>query len=510
MVCVLVSVGGSAHGAPVFWLRVRVFVSDSVGVWGRLAALLALCAMLSVVLAVAGPSAHAQADWNQIGADIDGEAANDQSGYSVATNAAGDTVIIGATGNDDYAGHARVFTLIDGVWVQVGADIDGEAAGDESGFSVAMNAAGDTVIIGALNNDGVNGNIAGHARVFTLADGVWVQVGADIDGENADDKSGYSVAMNAAGTTVIIGALFNDGNGTDASGHARVFTLADGVWVQVGADIDGEAAGDQSGWSVAMNAVGDTVIIGATSNDGNGDRSGHARVYELTGGVWVQVGADIDGEAEFDWSGYSVAMDAVGDTVIIGAIYNDVAGDSSGHARVFTLTGGVWVQVGVDIDGVAEGDNSGRSVAMNAAGTRVAIGAVGNDDNGSNSGHARVFTLTDGAWVQVGADIDGEAVGDNSGLSVAMNSSGYAVIIGAPYGNGNSSGHARVFRSAPEPTKSSEAGFAVAVPYPGPFTQMPEPAGAPYGRGTVPNPVAVSPETPTAEPPAAPVPSFTG
>ena len=149
---------------------------------------------------------------------------------------------------------------------------------------------------------------------------------------------------------------------------------------------------------------------------------------------------------------------------------------------------------------------------MNDAGTTVIIGAYGNDDNGEDSGQARVFTLTDGAWVQVGADIDGEAVGDNSGLSVAMNSSGYAVIIGAPYndGNGDGSGHARVFRSAPEPTPTREAGFAVAVPYPGPFTQMPEPAGAPYGWGTVPNPVAVSPETPTAEPPAAPVPSFTG
>ncbi|MDG1087678.1 MAG: hypothetical protein P8P20_08075, partial [Acidimicrobiales bacterium] len=155
---------------------------------------------------------------------------------------------------------------------------------------------------------------------------------------------------------------------------------------------------------------------------------------------------------------------------------------------------------------------SGYSVAMNAAGDRVIIGARLNDDNGSNAGQARVFTLTDGAWVQVGADIDGEAADDQSGRSVAMNSSGYAVIIGALYndGNGSNGGHARVFRSAPEPTPSSEAGFAAPVPYPGPFTQTPEPAGAPYGWGTTPNPVAVSPETPTAEPPAAPVPSFTG
>ena len=136
-------------------------MSGSVGVWGRLAALWVLCAMLSAVLVVAGPSADAQADWSQIGADIDGETADDESGWSVAMNAAGDTVIIGAPyndGNGDNAGQARVFTLTDGVWVQVGADIDGETADDQSGWSVAMNAAGDTVIIGAPYNDG-NGDI---------------------------------------------------------------------------------------------------------------------------------------------------------------------------------------------------------------------------------------------------------------------------------------------------------------------------------------------------------------
>ena len=154
--------------------------------------------------------------------------------------------------------------------------------------------------------------------MFTLTDGVWVQVGADIDGENAYDNSGYSVAMNAAGDTVIIGATYNDGNG-DNSGQARVFTLTDGVWVQVGADIDGETADDWSGWSVAMNAAGDTVIIGAPYNADNGDNAGHARVFTLTDGVWVQVGADIDGENADDQSGWSVAMNAAGDTVIIGA-----------------------------------------------------------------------------------------------------------------------------------------------------------------------------------------------
>ena len=108
---------------------------------------------------------------------------------------------------------------------------------------------------------------------------------------------------------------------------------------------------------------------------------------------------------------------------------------------------------------------------MNAAGDTVIIGATGNDGNGNDSGQARVFTLTDGVWVQVGADIDGETADDHSGRSVAMNSSGYAVTIGAPCndGNGDSSGHARVFRSAPEPTPNFRGWVCCGGPVSGAF-----------------------------------------
>ena len=51
--------------------------------------------------------------------------------------------------------------------------------------------------------------------------------------------------------------------------------------IQLGADIDGEAAYDESGWSVSMNAAGDRVAIGATHNDGGpGNNGGHVRVFE--------------------------------------------------------------------------------------------------------------------------------------------------------------------------------------------------------------------------------------
>jgi LPXTG-motif cell wall-anchored protein len=146
--------------------------------------------------------------------------------------------------------------------------------------------------------------------------------------------SGYSVAMSGDGSRIAIGARNNDGNGSNA-GHVRVYTLINGTWTQTGADIDGEAAGDRSGYSVAMSKDGSRIAIGAPNNDGTGSDAGHVRVYTLISGTWTQIGADIDGEADDDYSGYSVAMSGDGSRIAIGAINNDGKGSNAGHVRVF-------------------------------------------------------------------------------------------------------------------------------------------------------------------------------
>ena len=80
----------------------------------------------------------------------------------------------------------------------------------------------------------------------------------------------------------------------------------------------------------------------------------------------------------------------------------------------------------------------------------MAIGAIYNDDGGTNAGHVRIHRWDGSAWMQIGKDIDGEMAGDNSGSgrSVSMSSDGSIVAIGAPYndGNGSDAGHVRVYR----------------------------------------------------------------
>ncbi|HNS43219.1 MAG TPA: hypothetical protein PKN22_10710, partial [Taishania sp.] len=326
--------------------------------------------------------------WAQKGLDIDGEAIDDQFGSAISMPNA-NTVAIGANGNDgtgSSAGHVRVYSWNGTAWTQKGLDIDGEAAGDQSGFSVSMPDE-NTVAIGALFNDGSATN-AGHVRIYSWNGTAWVQKGLDIDGEAANDQSGYSISMPDA-NTVAIGAIYNSGAGFEF-GHTRIYSWNGTAWVQKGLDIDGEAANDRSGWSVSMGDA-NTVAISARYNDGNGSNSGHVRVYSWNGTTWTQQGMDINGEVAGDHSGWSVSM-ANANTLAISAIYNDGNGTDAGHTRIYSWNGSAWMQKGMDIDGEVAGDMSGYCVSMGDANT-VAIGARFNDGSATNAGHVRVFSM---------------------------------------------------------------------------------------------------------------------
>jgi len=404
-------------------------------------------------------------EWKQLGLDIGGEAAGDNSGGTVSLSADGTRVAIGAQFNDEAgtnAGHVRVYQFLNDAWSKIGDDIDGEAAGDNSG-SVRLSGDGSTVAIGARGNDGTGtGTDAGHVRVYKFLNDAWSKIGDDIDGEATEDYSGTSVSLSYDGTVVAISAPSNDGTSgstSDFRGHVRVYQFLNDAWSKIGDDIDGEAAGDNSGASVSLSGNGLTVAIGAIGNDGTTgtatDGRGHVRVYEFLDEAWSKIGDDIDGEAAGDFFGAQVSLSYDGSRVAIGAPNNDgttsSATDGRGHVRVYELNGTAWAQLGLDIDGEAAGDVSGGTVSLSADGTRVAIGARNNDGTTGTAtdgrGHVRVYEFLNNAWVQLGLDIDGEEAGDFSG-SVSLSGDGSRVAIGARNndGTGTDAGHVRVYQ----------------------------------------------------------------
>ena len=131
----------------------------------------------------------------------------DKFGYAVAVD--GDIAVIGAYQDDDNgvdSGAVYVFSRVEGVWTQAAklTAFDGEAY-DNFGISVAVD--GDTVVVGAPGNDGAGAD-SGSVYVFTRdSNGEWSQKKklTDEDGE-AGDWFGYSVAVDTAAHTALVGA----------------------------------------------------------------------------------------------------------------------------------------------------------------------------------------------------------------------------------------------------------------------------------------------------------------
>ena len=409
---------------------------------------------------------------DQMGSDIDGEAADDRFGVSVSLSDDGTIVAIGGGKNDAGAtdgGHVQVYQYSGGAWSQLGDDINGDAATEQSGWAISLSSDGTIVAIGAPLNEGTPGRV----KVYQYSSGAWSQLGSDIDGEAADDQFGRSVSLSSDGTILAIGARYNDGNG-DNAGRVQVYQYSSGAWSQLGADIDGEAVHDEFGRSVSLSSDGTILAIGAPGNDAGGYRAGHVRVYQYSSGAWSQLGDDIDGEAADDRSGGSVSLSSDGTILAIGAPFNDESGSDAGHVRVYQYSSGTWSQLGDDIDGEAADDRSGYSVSLSSDGTKLAVGAHQNDGNGTNAGHVRVHQYSSGTWSQLGADINGETagnpdLGDKSGWSVSLSSDGTKVAIGAPLndGNGTNAGHVRVYSittSTPTTTISTPSASGPRVP----------------------------------------------
>ena len=411
----------------------------------------ALTLLLPVLLPVTAvaPAAAASSTWGQVGGDVVSLVAGDQSGRAVSMNTDGTRIAVGAPYHEGDTGTVRIYDwdADSSSWVQLGADIDGEAAGDQAGISVSLSGDGDRVAIGAPLNDG-NGSDSGHVRVYEWDDDAssWVQLGADLDGEATLDNSGSSVSLSSDGTRVAIGAHKNDGGGADA-GHVRVFQWDSGTsqWDKVLDDIDG-AADDWSGYSVSLSLDGSWLAISAPMHNSS---EGTVRIYQATGSGWTQSGGDIDGEAGGDESGQSVSLSSDGTRVAIGAHKNDGNGADAGHVRIYDWNGSAWTQAGGDIDGEAAGDQAGVSVSLSSDKNRVAIGAYlhdGNDGNDEDSGQVRIYDWNGSAWSQVGSSLDGEADTDYSGYSVSLAGDGSRVAIGAILSDDGApqGGHVRV------------------------------------------------------------------
>ena len=241
-----------------------------------------------------------------------------------------------------------------------------------------------------------------------------------------------------------------------ASAAAPVANTDPGLMAAVSAVLPPDASeGDLYGWSVAIS--GDTAVIGAISDDGNGPGVGSAYVFTRFGTVWTQQAKlTLPDGPQYRYFGYAVAIS--GDTAVVSAATEHPnPGDDfppTGSAYVFTRSGVTWTrQAKLTPAGAAPGYDYGLSVAV--SGDTVAIGSPGNSQpygQPGGAGTVYVFKRTGTTWTQqaklAASDGSGSSVssaGDGFGSSVGL--TGDTAIVGSPRDDdqGDGSGSAYIF-----------------------------------------------------------------
>jgi Flp pilus assembly pilin Flp len=387
--------------------------------------------------------------WMQIGSSINGEAAGDGSGRSVSINSNGTVIAIGANYNQgsgpsatSAGGHVRVYENVNGNWAQIGSDIDGDG-GDQTGQYVSLSQDGSTVAVGEPIS-AVNGSLSGQVRVFRKVNNNWTQMGNSINGDSFNWQTG-SVSLSSDGSILAVGSRGADVSGLGPfSGKARIYTFQSGNWVQIGNDINASGQADYFGVSISLSSDGSIVAVGAIG-DISVNEIGYISVFQNIAGTWTQIGSNINGTTPAGEFGNSVGLSADGSTVATGE-YLSLPG---GSAKVFKNVNGIWTQIGNTILGNA-GDFLGYSVSLSANGNVLGVGAYGSDVNGVDAGRTIVFENQSGNWIQIGNVINGASAGDFSGIAVSLSSDGSIVATGATGDdvNGNNAGHVRVFENS--------------------------------------------------------------
>lgn len=390
-------------------------------------------------------------------------------GSSVAL--AGDTALVGATGEDRDRGAAYAFVRSGATWTQEQRLVASDAAiSDCFGGSVAL--WGDTALVGAIGDDD-RGEGSGSAYVFLRSGRTWTQRQKLTAPDGAAiDFFGESVAL--CGDTALVAVPHDDDKG-DASGSVWLLRLQTTRFDQ--SEEIAHVTGSYGG-SVAL--TGDTAVVGAIDDYENGLHAGAAFVMVRTAGGWTEqqkltvtptvqyerFGADVafSGETAFvgasgsgsvyvfdrsggQWTqvqhlgvGSAVAMS--GDVAIVGAPMEDAGRTDAGAAYVFVRSGGAWTEAQrLASSDRADYDWFGRDVTI--SGDTAIVGAPGDDDDGSSSGSVCVYVLSGGTWaLQQKLTASDGAAGAQFGSSVAL--AGDTALIGAPPG-GSGAGAAYVF-----------------------------------------------------------------
>ena len=372
---------------------------------------------------------------------------------------------------------------------------------DNFGRSLDLSYDGNTLAVGATQEDG-NGSsqadnslsLSGAAYVYVRNSGVWSPQ-AYLKASNAgnQDYFGYSLALSADGNTLAVAAALEPsyttgvgGTGTsfsENSGAVYVFVRNGAAWSEQGYikatnAIVVSSVAKYFGWSLALSDDGNTLVVGAVGDDSGANGvnapdsnptctviacvadSGAVYVYSRSGTTWSgQAYIKATNTGGGDQFGYAVSLSGDGNTLAVGAPYEDsnattIGGDQtnnsagrSGAVYVYSRSSGSWLPESY-VKALNSGANLqfGSALALNGDGSILAVGApsesysaigVGGDPfkllpGSGQSGATYTYVRNSGIWAkQAYVKASNTQTNDGFGKSLALSASGNTLAVGA-------------------------------------------------------------------------------
>ena len=445
---------------------------------------------------------------------------HDSFGHGVSLSSDGTKLAVGAVGDDDggYNRGAVYLYIVGGSGATWGSTVtqavklshgaalsSGTVSLDDSdyfGRSVSLSGDGTKLAVGAPDDDDGGSNrgavylytVGGSGatwgstvmQVVKLSNGV-TRLSSTVSLDNGD-RFGKSVSLSAGGSKLAVGAYGDDDGGYNrgavylytvgGSGATWGSTVTQVVKLSHGASLSSGTvsldAYDYFGWSVSLSDNGTKLAVGAWGDDDGGSLRGAVYLYTVGGATWgsmvTQAVKLSDSHASVsldngDWFGSGVSLSADGTKLAVGARYDDDGGGDRGAVYLYTVGGATWgstvtqavklsdSHASVSLD---NGDNFGTSVALNGDGTKLAVGAMGDDTGATNAGAVYLFTVagsgaTWGSTVSqtkkiahgsAGLSLDS---GDNFGFDVSLSDDGTKLAVGAVFDDDGGSDRGAVY-----------------------------------------------------------------
>ena len=401
-------------------------------------------------------------------------ATGDSFGSSLALSPDGETLFVGAFGDNDgktkfHKGTVYIFTKHENTWQYNTKIADGVNAitladGDYFGNSLTLSPDGKTLFVGAFSSDVDRADSAagfhngGAVYVFRKDENVWkydAEVAHGIGGLLLSQYNffGISLAVSSSGNTLYVGANGDISSGFFSIGAVYIFTResSEDAWTYSSKIADGINGLTLNGF----NFFGSSLLLSADENVLYVGSYGAVHIFtrESNEDAWAYDTRIVDGTngltlTHYEYFGLSLALSPDENVLFVGAPSNDTGGTDRGAVYIFTRESSedAWtystkVAHGTNGLTLANDDYFGYSIILSLDGTTLAVGAYGDDTGGYNKGAVHIFTKnSDNEWVHNTKIADGTngltlANGDFFGSSLVISSNKKTLIVGASRGD---------------------------------------------------------------------------